>query len=82
MRLPDRRPFLGVFLHDAVVQAPGAEAAVGQAAVFFPALSQFVPGLPALSQRLHEQGQGGEQVAEACQVEGTVVGLGVVVQEP
>lgn len=71
-----------LFLHDAVPQAVGAEAAVGLAAVFFPVLDQFVPGLPALSQRLHKQGQGGQQVAEARQVEGTVVGLSVVVQEP
>lgn len=70
------------FLHDAVPEAVGGEAAFGLAAVFFLVLTQFVPGLPALSQRLHEQGQRGEQVAEARQVEGAVVGLGVVVQEP
>lgn len=70
------------FLHDAVPEAVGGEAAFGLAAVLFLVLSQFVPGLPALSQRLHEQGQRGEQVAEPRQVEGTVVRLGVVVQEP
>lgn len=70
------------FLHDAVPEAVGGEAAFGLAAVFFLVLTQFVPGLPALSQRLHEQGQRGQQVAEARQVEGAVVGLGVVVQEP
>lgn len=70
------------FLHDTVPEAVGGEAAFCLAAVFFSVLIQFVPGLPALSQRLHEQGQRGQQVAEARQVEGTVVGLGVVVQEP
>lgn len=70
------------FLHDAVPKAVGGEAAFGLAAVLFLVWSQFVPGLPALSQRLHEQGQRGQQVAETRQVEGTVVCLGVVVQEP
>lgn len=71
-----------LFLHDAVPEAVGGEAAFGLAAVFLLVLTQFVPGLPAPSQRLHEQGQRGQQVAEARQVEGAVVGLGVVVQEP
>ena len=38
--------------------------------------------LPAPGQRLQEEGDGGEQVAHPGQVEGAVVRLGVVIQEP
>lgn len=70
-------------LHSAVLQAVGGEAAVGLTAAFCSlVLGQFLPGLPALSQRLHEQGEGGEQIAEPSQVERTVVSLSVVIQEP
>lgn len=70
------------FLHSAVLQAVRGEAAVGPTAAFRSrVVAQFVAGPPALSQRLHEQGDGGEQIADAGQVERTVVRLGVVVQE-
>lgn len=70
------------FLHSAVLQAVRGEAAIGLTAAFCTLdLRLYPPGLPALSQRLHEQGQGGEEIAEPGQVEGTVVRLGVVVQE-
>lgn len=70
------------FLHSAVLQAVRGEAAVGPTAAFRSrVVAQFVAGPPALSQRLHEQGHRGEQIAEAGQVERTVVRLGVVVQE-
>lgn len=73
------------FLHSAVLlQAVGGEAAVGPAAALHTAaaaMAQFAAGLPALRQRLHEEREGGEQVAEAGQVEGAVVGLRVVVQK-
>lgn len=45
-------------------------------------LGEFLPGLPALSERLHEQRERGEEIAEARQVEGAVISLRVVVQEP
>lgn len=67
------------------MQAVGGEAAVGPAAALHTdaatAVAQFAAGLPTLCQRLHEEREGGEQVAEASQVEGAVVGLRVVVQE-
>lgn len=70
------------FLHSAVLQSVRGEATVDLTAAFRSrGLSQFLRGLPALSQRLHEQGQGGEQVAESSQVERAVVRLSVVVQE-
>lgn len=70
------------FLHSAVLQPVRGEAAVGPTAAFRPRVApQFVAGPPALSQRLHEQRDRGEQIAEAGQVERTVVRLGVVVQE-
>lgn len=73
------------FLHSAVLlQAVGGEAAVGPAAALrstAAAVAQFAASPPALRQRLQEEREGGEQVAEAGQVEGAVVGLRVVVQE-
>lgn len=72
------------FLHSAVLlQAVRGEAAVGPAAALHTAaaMAQFAASLPALRQRLQEEREGGEQVAEAGQVEGAVVGLRVVVQE-
>lgn len=70
------------FLHSAVLQPVRGEAAVGPTAAFRSRVAaQFVAGPPALSQRLHEQGDRREQIAEAGQVERTVVRLGVVVQE-
>lgn len=45
-------------------------------------MGQFFPGPPVLSQRFHEQGDRGKQIAEPSQVERTVVSLRVVVQEP
>lgn len=84
MLVQDRRPSLGLIaLHNTVLQAVGGEAAVGLAAVFCSlGLDLFPPGLPALSQWLHEQGDRGEQIAEASQVERTVISLSVVIQEP
>lgn len=59
------------------------EAAIDLTAAFcLLVLGEFFPGLPALSERLHEQREGGEEIAEARQVEGTVIRLRVVVQEP
>lgn len=80
---PPSNPAAGhSFLHSAVLlQAVGGEAAVGPAAALHTAVAQFAAGPPALRQRLHEEREGGEQVAEAGQVEGAVVGLRVVVQE-
>lgn len=82
--LPPSPPPTDSFLHSAVLlQAVGGEAAVGPAAALHTAAAaaQFAASLPALRQRLHEEREGGEQVAEAGQVEGAVVGLRVVVQE-
>lgn len=81
MLVQDRRPSLGFIpLHSAVLQAVWRKAAVGLAAAFCSlGLGLFPPGLPALSKRLHEQGEGGEQIAEASQVERTVISLSVVV---
>lgn len=70
------------FLHSAVLQAVRGEAAIGLTAAFCSlVLGLFPLGLPALSQRLQEQGEGGEEIAEPRQVEGTVISLSVVVQE-
>lgn len=58
------------FLHSAVLQAVRGEAAVGLTAAFCGlGPGHFVLGLPALSQRLQEQRDGGEQIAEPGQVE-------------
>lgn len=80
-REPYESPSLDlILLHDAVLQAIRGEAAVGLTAAFCSLdLGQFPPGPPALSERLHEQRKGREQIAEPGQVEGTVVRLRVVV---
>ena len=73
---------LGSFLHSAVLQAVGGEAAVGLTAAFRSrGLGHFFSVLPAMGKRLQEQRDGGEQIAEPGQVERTVVCLSVVVQE-
>lgn len=70
-------------LHSTVLQVVRSEAAVNlTAALGLLVQGQFFPGPPALSERLHEQRDGGEQIADARQVEGAVVCLRVVIQEP
>lgn len=77
-----RHSLVFIPLHSAVLQPVRGEAAIGfTAALSSFGLGQFLPGLPALSQWLHEERQRGEQVAEAGQVERTVVRLSVVIQE-
>lgn len=70
------------FLNRTVLCTVRAEADIGLAASLRPlGLTEFPLAFPTLSQWLHEQGERGEEITQSSQVEGTVVGLGVVIEE-
>ena len=67
---------------DTIVMRFWTEASVGlPARVGAAGQRSFLAGLPAPRQGLQEQRDGGQEIADARQVEGAVVRLGVVIQE-